>query len=129
MLLPIRNCRRIVCVGVAVVAEVRAGVVLADVLRHDATTGEALAFVFQFCVNIVGDNPAIATLLLGRAEHIALDELRADKLHELGIVIEALRNQSVVDTAVVFDAVLIKVFDLAACRRRNAPTFRQFADS
>ena len=40
---PIRHRRRVVGVGVAVVAEVRAGVVLADDLRHDAAAGEALA--------------------------------------------------------------------------------------
>ena len=44
---PVLHHRGVVGVGVAVVAEVRAGVVLADVLGHDASTGEALAGVFQ----------------------------------------------------------------------------------
>ena len=66
MPIPVCPRRRIVRVGVAVVAKVRAGVVLADVFGHDATAGEALAFVFQLCVNIVGDNPAVAALLLGQ---------------------------------------------------------------
>ena len=47
MLPPIRLCRSVVRVGVAVVAEVRAGVVFADVLGHDAAAGEALSRVFQ----------------------------------------------------------------------------------
>ena len=54
MPLPVCPRRRIVCVGVAVVAEVRASVVLADVLRHDAAAGEALAFVFQLRI-LAGD--------------------------------------------------------------------------
>ena len=45
--LPVRHCRCVVCVRVAVVAEVGAGVVLADILGHDAAAGEALAGVFQ----------------------------------------------------------------------------------
>ena len=45
--LPVRHCCGVVGVGVAVVAEVRAGVVLADVLRHDAAAGEALTLVIQ----------------------------------------------------------------------------------
>ena len=44
---PVFHRRGVVGVGVAVVAEVRAGVVLADVLGHDAAAGEALAGVFQ----------------------------------------------------------------------------------
>lgn len=48
--LPVLHRRNVVGVGVAVVAEVRAGVVLADVLRHDAAAGETLAFVFQLRV-------------------------------------------------------------------------------
>lgn len=56
MPLPVCPRRRIVGVGVAVVAEVRAGVVLADVLGHDAAAGEALALVLQ---------ASVATLLVG----------------------------------------------------------------
>ena len=47
---PVLHRRGVVGVGVAVVAEVRAGVVLADVLGHDAAAGEALALVFQLRV-------------------------------------------------------------------------------
>ena len=47
MPLPVRHCRGVVGVGVAVVAEVGTGVVFADVLGHDAAAGEALSRVFQ----------------------------------------------------------------------------------
>ena len=47
MPLPVGQRRCVVGVGIAVVAEVRAGVVLADVLGHDAAAGDALAGVFQ----------------------------------------------------------------------------------
>ena len=52
--LPVLHRRGVVGVGVAVVAEVRAGVVLADVLGHDAAAGEALAGVFQTLHEPVG---------------------------------------------------------------------------
>ena len=45
--LPVGQRRGVVGVGVAVMAEVRAGVVLANVLGHDAAAGEALTGVFQ----------------------------------------------------------------------------------
>ena len=43
VLFPVRERCNIARIRVAVVAEVRAGVVLADDLRHDAAAGEALA--------------------------------------------------------------------------------------
>ena len=55
---PVFHRRGVVGVGVAVVAVVRTGVVLADVLGHDAATGEALALVLQ---------AGVATLLVGAA--------------------------------------------------------------
>ena len=51
---PVGHRRGVVGVGVAVVAEVRTGVVLADVLGHDAAAGEALAGVFQALHEPVG---------------------------------------------------------------------------
>lgn len=54
---PVLHRRGVVGVGVAVVAvvaEVRTGVVLADVLGHDAAAGEALAGVFQALHEPVG---------------------------------------------------------------------------
>ena len=107
----------------------RAGVVLADVLGHDTTTGKTLAGIFMLRVDIIGHNPAVVAFLLGRAEHVALDELCANELHEFGVAMEALRDQSVVYAAVMFDAVLVKVFDLAARRRCDTPALRQFADT
>ena len=53
MLPPIRQRRCVVCVGIAVVAEVRAGVVLADVLGHNAAASQALAFILEFCMGFV----------------------------------------------------------------------------
>ena len=46
MLLPVRHCRCVVRVGVAVVAEVRAGVVFTDVLRDHALTERSLPLIF-----------------------------------------------------------------------------------
>ena len=43
VLLPIRQGRGVVGVGVAIMAKVRAGVVLADVLGHDAAAGTTMA--------------------------------------------------------------------------------------
>ena len=51
---PVLHRRRVVGVGVAVVAEVRAGVVLADVLGHDAAAGEALTGGLQSLHEPVG---------------------------------------------------------------------------
>ena len=45
MPIPVLQRGGVVGVGVAVVAEVRTCVVLADVLGHDAAAGEALTFV------------------------------------------------------------------------------------
>ena len=47
MPLPVGQRSGVVGVGVAVMAEVRTGVALADVLGQDAAAGEALAGVFQ----------------------------------------------------------------------------------
>ena len=110
-------------------AKMRTGVVFADVLGHDATTGKTLAGIFMLRVDIVGHDPTVMAFRLGRAEHITLDKLGPDELHELGVMMEAFRNQPVIDAAVVFDAVLVKVFDLAARRRRDTPALRQFADT
>jgi len=53
MPLPVRHGRCVVRVGVAIVTEVRAGVVFTDVLGHDAPAGLALAFILKFCVDLV----------------------------------------------------------------------------
>ena len=118
---PVLHRGGVVGVGVAVVAEVGASVVLADVLGHDAATSEALARVF-----LVG---AGLPFVGNTEERIARNELRADELHELGVVREALYHQTVVDTAVVFDSVTVKISDFAARSRRNAPTLHELADS
>ena len=56
MSFPVLHRHGVVGVGVAAVAEMRAGVVLADVLGHDATTGEALALVLQAGVATLLEN-------------------------------------------------------------------------
>ena len=50
MPLPVLHRCGVVGVGVAVVAEVRTGVVLADVLRHYAAAGEALAGIWASAI-------------------------------------------------------------------------------
>ena len=57
MLLPIGQGRSIVRIGVAVMAKVRTGVVLADVLRHDAAAGGTLAFVLA----VIAEFPMVRT--------------------------------------------------------------------
>ena len=52
--LPVGQRCGVVGVGVAVVAEVRTGVVLADVLGHDAAAGKTLALVLQLRI-LAGD--------------------------------------------------------------------------
>lgn len=78
MPLPVLHRRGVVGVGVAVVAEVRTGVVLADVLGPDAAAGEALTGVL-----LVG---AGLPFVLYAEKQIAGDELRANELHEFRIV-------------------------------------------
>ena len=78
MPIPVLHRRGVVGVGVAVVAEVRAGVVLADVLGHDAAAGKALAGIFLVSAGFP---------FVGYAEErIAREKLRSDELHELGVV-------------------------------------------
>ena len=50
MLLPIDQGRGVIGIGVAIMTKVRAGVVLADVLGHDAAAGGTLAFVLAVIV-------------------------------------------------------------------------------
>ena len=96
----------VVGVGVAVVAEMRAGVVLADVLGHDAAAGEALTRVFLVRAGL----PSV----LDAEKRIARDELRANELHEFRVARKALHHQPVVDAAVVFDAVFSNLYLLKA---------------
>ena len=56
MSFPVLHRHGVVGVGVAAVAEMRAGVVLADVLGYDAATGEALALVLQAGVATLLEN-------------------------------------------------------------------------
>ena len=121
MPIPVRHRCGIVGVGVAVVTEVRAGVVLADVFGHDATAGETLTRVF-----LVG---ARLPLVGNAKERIARNELRTDEFHKFGIMRKTLDHQTVVDAAVVLDAITIKVGNFAACSRRNAPALHKLADS
>ena len=121
MPLPVLHRSGVVRVGVAVVAEVRAGVVLADVLGHDAAAGEALAGVFLVWAGL----PSV----LDAEKRVARDELRANELHEFRVAREALHHQPVVDAAVVLDAVAVEILDFAACSRRDAPALHELADS
>ena len=109
---PVLHRNGVVGVGVAVVAEVRAGVVLADVLRHYAAAGEALAGVFLVRAGL--------PFVLDAEKRITRDELRANELHEFCVVRKALHHQPVVDATVVLDSVAVEVGDFAACSRRDA---------
>ena len=51
--LPVRNRCCVVRVGVAIVTEVRAGVVLTDVLGHNSAASQALAFILEICMGFV----------------------------------------------------------------------------
>lgn len=53
MPLPVRHGCCVVRVGVAIVTEVRAGVVFTDVLGHNAAASQALAFILEFCMGFV----------------------------------------------------------------------------
>lgn len=59
MLLPVFNGGGIIGVRIAIVAEMRAGIVFADILRHNTTTRLALTFIFMLRVCIISDNPTI----------------------------------------------------------------------
>ena len=73
MPLPVSFGCGVVGVGVAVVAEVRAGVVLADVLGHNAAAGETLAGIFLVRAGL--------PFVLDAEKRIARGKLRANELH------------------------------------------------
>ena len=74
MATPVSQHRNIVRVGVAIMAQVRAGVVLADVFRHDASAGGTLALVLA----VIARLPAV-----GDAEkRITRDKPRTDEFHQ-----------------------------------------------
>ena len=59
MLLPVFKRGGIIGVRIAIVAEMRAGIVFADILRHNAAACLALTFIFMLRVNIISDYPTI----------------------------------------------------------------------
>ena len=87
-------------------AKVRAGVVFADVLGHDAAAGGTLAFVLA----IIARFPTVGDA----EERITRNKPRTDELHQFCIVRKALHDETIIDATVVFDAEAIKVFDLSA---------------
>ena len=121
MPVPVGLGHGVVGVGVAVVAEVQAGVVLADVLGHYAAAGEALAGVFLVRAGL--------PFGLNAEKRVARDELRANELHEFRVAREALHHQPVVDAAGVLDAVVVEILDFAACSPRDAPALHELAYS
>ncbi len=87
---PVRQSQFRAGVGVTVAAEMRAGVVSADVLADDAAARLALSLVFlRFW-----DVPA--------AEHVVF---RSDEVHECGIIVEEPHHQLVIDALVVPDTI------------------------
>ena len=78
MLFPIGQGRSVIGVCIAIMAKVRAGVVLADVLGHDATADGTLAFVLA----IIAGLPTVGNV----EERIARDKPRSDEFHQFWIV-------------------------------------------
>lgn len=116
MLFPIGQGCGVVGIGVAVMAKVWTGVVLADVFRHDAAAGGTLAFVLA----VIAWLPTVRNA----EERIARNKSRADEFHQLCIVRKALHDETIIDATVVLDAETIKVFDLAARCGLDAPPLR-----
>ncbi len=69
---PIFKRGGIVGVRVAIVTKMRAGVVFADILRHNTTACLALTFIFMLRVNIISDNPAREVFL---TQEVALGDV------------------------------------------------------
>ncbi len=98
--LPIQHYGFVAEVGVAVSAEVRTGVVRANVFRGDTTTRLALAFVLLRLL----DMPPI--------EHIIF---RADEIHQFHIIVKKPHHQIVVHALVVLNAIHAQVGKFATC--------------
>ena len=73
MAFPIGQGRGVIGVCVAIMAKVRAGVVLADVLGHDAAAGGTLTFVLA----VIAWLPTVRNA----EERIAWKEPRTDEFH------------------------------------------------
>ena len=103
MSLPIGQGRNIVGVGITIVAKVWAGVVLADVFRHDAAAGLALALVLV----VIARFPPV-----GNSEkRIARNKPRTDEFHQLGVMRKTLHDEPVIDATIAFNATEFKVLD------------------
>ena len=100
MVSEVGKCLRTLRVGVAVAAQVRTGIVRADVLADDAAARLALSLVFlRFW-----DVPA--------AEHVVF---RSDEVHEYGIIVEEPHHQFIIDALVVPDTIRAQIGLFAAC--------------
>mgnify|MGYP003295612447 CR=1 FL=1 len=114
MAFPILKCLGIVGVGVAVVAEMRTGVILPDVLRHDAAAGLALTGILPVC----GKLPTVRLA----EKRITRHAFSADEFHQLRVVREAIHDEPVVHTTVMFNTRQIGEFSARA--RRHIPLLR-----
>lgn len=121
MPIPVLHRCGVVGIGVAVVAEVRACVVLADVFRHNATTSLALSAVLVILVQY----PPARRI----GEHIWLHVTRADEIHQHTVMVEALHDQPVIHTAIVLYPIAVKILQLAARAGRDAPALHKLADA
>ena len=92
MLLPIAYGNFFACIGVAVFAQVRAGVVLANVLADNATTECPLAFILVI---------AFLDDFIFRIEQVSLYNFYSNKIHQLLVCREVFNHQIVVNTFVV----------------------------
>ena len=102
-------------------AQVRAGVVLADVFRHDAAAGGTLAFVLA----VIARFPTVGDF----EERIARNKPRTNEFHQLCVVRKAPHDEAIIDATVVLDAEAFKVFDLPARCGLDVPPLRQLADA
>lgn len=120
MLTKMPQCNLLRTVGIAVLAEMGARVVLADVLADDAAAELALALVFV--VPMLNDS-------LFRIEKVSTGDFNAQKLHQAGIIGEVLYHQIIVNAFVVNNAVSVDVNLLTTSGQRVAPSLVQLLDA
>ena len=100
MLTIILNCLLLARIRIAILAQMRAGIILADVLAHHAAAELPLAFV-----------SVVAVLDDGRfgVEEVAFGNLHAEKVHQIFVVVGKANHQVIINAAVVLHAVEIVI--------------------
>ena len=106
-------CRHILTrIRITILAQMRAGVVLADVLTHHAAAELPLAFV-----------AVVAVLDDGRfgIEEVAFGNLHTEKIHQGLVVVGKANHQVIINAAIVLHT--IKIGRLATGRQGVVPAF------